>query len=1559
MAEALQNDEQNLNPVVLSEDEQVAALEQSKTPLTEAEIATQALSAKEEAAKTVEDLPTKDGIPRISIAPVTPQPKAGVEETKTRVDLMARPPYIRTQTKELKPAVEQEIERRAAMTEPMTYNSVIEKLEAGETVTLGNKTYPPFAAKIVKTNPKERMLLKGYVAQYGKPQTEAAPTEPSIMFADPTATKVVIPPTITNPDEIDLATNYAEGRIAVNSMLKQTIPDRNVRQIIVDNYISGDFMQNLAQRVAEQGRGIPGIGTLLTEAYGVLEALDDTLPAGTKFTKLPDEPAKGKGLSFSEAWESRRTQREERRQKYLEGVDTVLSGPTLAMHFNNEVNRIAKERFEAGTLTEDQYKALAFDTVGGEEVPKVHFDEDTAYQLMDLAFNEMPELAQVGLIITENLATGGFFSASRASRSKQELAKLKKMISADKTLENLSYNDVVRVLKERDTRVKINNKLLQVGIAQETVSDQLSNATRAIQKSNEKLAKMRLDGLENTASYKLELSNRDNIQRLKNRAYITGKATPYLTAGATDAFVTSAGQYFAREQLGEVMDPGAAEAVGFLGMSLGLTKGTKYLGKKVAGATTAVVGFTGRTALRVVPEMLGTQVTLVGRLANKAIPLGDTTVNDYERLVFNPANGRNMTMGERAAMARTVKQVQELTPENRERLFAAIERVEELKENILRGFPDEASRLQAEKLFNMSLGQAAGISLTAAARADGTLSLKTINKEGLNSLFDATAQQQRQIEQTKIALDAFANYVSQFPEVGNKAPIKRMMSGMQNMLMEQESLITRDLKNIDANLDEFIEAASADILEGVDENFINDLRDMKIALKSELGEVIDEEQALKEVNRAWAKGTERRLDRIQNLRNNRLRHRSALSRMLEDLAYARLNQLTARGDAAYARLNKFIEETNRPGIDISEAVEDMMSIAGESDITQMFGRDGYFFSSPVGRRAQQVFNSMANKAFDAIDPDYKTFLEAKLVEAGLPENIVATMSNVDFALAAHATGELNIFANVTLTEADVMRRAFRDYGYKVKNSNPAVGGRFKEFANKLDNLIEQADGEGYERLLDAREEYAAAVGDTQREGGTFYKLKQSRKGGEKKAVTDDAPTLYYYRTFSPDNLFDDIIEPFDKLMRQRPRNKEQVIDELKRAVTETAQAFADPVNGSLIFNLDDPDSLQSFNLIRRAVTETVQGRWFDDYIKAVRKERIGSRIQPEETYNFARSEDINTLNNATTVTVMQGGVTKEVPLVDMASLYRFEQFQLADLEKGTKLAKGFKAFQNRANQILLRVKNAEEEASVKRGNAMVNLKVLANVNDGQQFFEKYIDGVGEDIDVLRDVFINSAKEQGIEATEAEKLFDEGVKALTFQGLMARGGYSVSPQAVETAFDGTEYAAKTLTNTGALLETLNRTEVRQNLLSMFDQEHIDYIDSIASYLHIEAARELVLSGGTKGLSTQEALSRAYNIARGMVSPLYVGSEVAIRIMQEMNAETLFMALDNKDSARIMDKILNFPELVTRQELNTFDTMLATFMATHALRTGQEATVRKYLDVNPFDEETTDETNTGGQ
>ena len=1532
MAEPLQvNDEEQTtnDPVVLTQDE----------------IATQAVPVDEQEAKTIEDLPTTaSGLPRLTIAPVTPEPKAGVGDTTTRVDVQKRPPFIRTETKELEPKLKEELARKAEATEPQTYESVMKRLEAGETVVLGNKTYVGRpTARLIKNNAEERVLLKGQIAQYGMPG-EVREDQPTIAFTDPAASSVVLPPSMTDPDEQDLATTYAQSRMAVNSMLQQTIPNRNVRQIIVDNYISGDFVANLSQRVAEQGRGFfVGIPLLGMDIYGVTDALSDHTQ---------------KGIDFFDAWEAREPERERRRQKFLEGIDSVLSGPTLAMHFNNEVNRIAKERFENGTITEEQYNDIAFVEVGGERVPKEHFDEDTAYQLMDMAFNEMPKLLQVATMVTENAFTGGFYGATKAFKGGEELKRLKKIIASDSTLKGLTYDQAVKELKNRDINFKINQKLLDIGIGQEKVTDQLAAASVKIQQSNKKLDKLKLQGLENSVEYKIELSNRDNLQRMRNRAVFSGKTRPYLAAGSRDAFIVSAGQFYSREFLGDAIDPGAAEALGFIGMAaFGGKDLTLYLGSKFAAGSKSLAGVSGRTALRVTPDWLGSNVTLIGRLANKAIPLGDTTVNDYERLIFQPRNNRKMTMGERAALQRTVDSVKNMKPENRDELYDAISRVNELTDRILDAFDTPAERMEAERLFQLTLGQATGISLTAAARAEGTLSLKSLKKEGLDILFETSRVQQEQIRRTEIALENFANHVENFADINKSGPIKALVRKLEDMITEQQVQLNNDLNTIDENLDTFIEAASADIIEGVDENFIQDLVKMKIGLKDSLRQVIDEEQAIKEVNKAWSAGTERRLQLIENLRNNRLKHRNATSRLLEDLMYARLNQLTARGDAAYSDLGKFINDTNRPGVDIAPAVEKMMNIAfGESDIMFMFGRDGVFFNSPVGRRAQDTFDKMAVRAFNSIDDDFKTFLEGKLIDDfGIPADEIARLQNtregrVQFALMAHATGEINIFGNVSLVEADVLRRAFRDYGYKVKKSNPTVGERFGDFAKTLDDLIKESDPEGFQKLLEARDKYAAAVGDTMREGGTFYRLKQSRKGGEKKVISDDAPTKNFYRTFKPTDLFNDVIDNVDKLSRRlNERQMEKTIDDLNQAVAEVMQEFADPVDGKLVFDLTTPEGKQYFDVLRKTVTESLQDRWFADYIAAVRKDRVGARIQPEETYNFKRSQDLEFINNAATVLVKVPGKAEpiSVPIMDLDSLYKFERIQLGRLEEGTQLARGFKQFQTRAKQQLTSVKNFEKAALPRRGQAIESIKSLANAADGATFFERYIQGTGEDIDVLRDLFINNSISQGIDVAEAERAFDEGVKALIFQGLLSRGAYRVSQEAKEVAFDGSTFMAKTFHDTGSLLETLRNEDVREQLLSVFDPDHLQYLDDIATYMHLQGARAMVLSGNVKCISTTEALSRAYNIARQMVSPLYVGSEVALRIMHQMGAETLFMALDNKDSSRIMDNLLNFPELVTKQDLDKFDSYLMQFMVTHALRTGQEAVVRQYLDINPFD------------
>ena len=53
--------------------------------------------------------------------------------------------------------------------------------------------------------------------------------------------------------------------------------------------------------------------------------------------------------------------------------------------------------------------------------------------------------------------------------------------------------------------------------------------------------------------------------------------------------------------------------------------------------------------------------------------------------------------------------------------------------------------------------------------------------------------------------------------------------------------------------------------------------------------------------------------------------------------------------------------------------------------------------------------------------------------------------------------------------------------------------------------------------------------------------------------------------------------------------------------------------------------------------------------------------------------------------------------------------------------------------------------------------------------------------------------------------------------------------------------------------------------------------------------------------------------------------------------------NKDAAKIIEKILMYPKLVTPKELKTFDTLITEFVVTDIIRKGQqEATIAYFED-----------------
>ena len=282
------------------------------------------------------------------------------------------------------------------------------------------------------------------------------------------------------------------------------------------------------------------------------------------------------------------------------------------------------------------------------------------------------------------------------------------------------------------------------------------------------------------------------------------------------------------------------------------------------------------------------------------------------------------------------------------------------------------------------------------------------------------------------------------------------------------------------------------------------------------------------------------------------------------------------------------------------------------------------------------------------------------------------------------------------------------------------------------------------------------------------------------------------------------------------------------------------------------------------------------------------------------------------------------------------------------------------------LKATKDETQIKikgQKKAMETLQTLTNLKDPGSFYEEFIgaDAYG-DIDLLRDQFMETLKrDKSLEGVDLEKLFDNAIYNITYKGLIERGGYGPVGRAATAEINelkgllGENIVIHGFTNTIGALAELENPQVLRNLEKVMPPEHIENVKNILTYLVRQQASTTAMNLAAKGMSANEALSRAYNIARQMVSPTYVASEVTIRMLQKKGADAFLLSLQSPDAAAIMDKMLRFPKLVTPKELKTFDTLVQEFLLTEVARKGQEAALTDYFNMYLGEEETTDEEN----
>ena len=87
-----------------------------------------------------------------------------------------------------------------------------------------------------------------------------------------------------------------------------------------------------------------------------------------------------------------------------------------------------------------------------------------------------------------------------------------------------------------------------------------------------------------------------------------------------------------------------------------------------------------------------------------------------------------------------------------------------------------------------------------------------------------------------------------------------------------------------------------------------------------------------------------------------------------------------------------------------------------------------------------------------------------------------------------------------------------------------------------------------------------------------------------------------------------------------------------------------------------------------------------------------------------------------------------------------------------------------------------------------------------------------------------------------------------------------------------------------------------------------------------------------ITHNELASRGYNIARGMVSPLYVTTEFGLRIASQAGVNIMNLAVSNEKAAELLLLVIENPENMTKADLSLFNELLKTFLTEQITRQG---------------------------
>ena len=693
-----------------------------------------------------------------------------------------------------------------------------------------------------------------------------------------------------------------------------------------------------------------------------------------------------------------------------------------------------------------------------------------------------------------------------------------------------------------------------------------------------------------------------------------------------------------------------------------------------------------------------------------------------------------------------------------------------------------------------------------------------------------------------------------------------------------------------------------------------------------------------------------------------LREANLIADRLFDISYG---VRKATRDEAYNKPATYTRpgETDPITFDLAPLAERMMSMTTEyagKPFSYMFRGGKQFFNTGPGRDAQAALESAARRGLQAqFGDDVGNLMESFGVSShtelalALVDEAVGKIKSPQEKAARMKELELEYF-KADFNETEAVYRAFRDAEANSRDISKAeIDGSFRDEVNKVYQT--QGGDEFYDLVLEARETHEILLGQTMDRGRYAGDVDRGRERMDVK----DQPRVegrHYYRTQNSRP-----ITPF----RTIARLAEQVVtetDEVKRAdlleeIEEQknrimmwygARKITD-AEGNEGYGFDLTDRKQRVvadtvnSLLEATVSKRLTQRFKSDVQTITEVDTFLSGASPEEAqkraveglasradYDFGRAQRINDVESVLTVPVLNGDGTPGTRKLLLTKVKDFSVDIDTLFRTDAKTRKTYQDMREEINDNKSTLRIAAQQEVDREAQILKNLQKLDQlVEKPEAFFDAVFENATpQSIDDLVQLRLQQAKAEGLDMTEDD--IRAGLKFMYIRGLTAKSGRKGAQLA------GTGDVITVVQDASVLVNYAKTPRHKLVMQAVMGDEHQEEMEMIANWSSMAMGDGMGFMSDPelREMSVESIFSRVFNLARGMVSPIYVASEVSTRAMMRRNQSLIRLALSDRQAGGVIAKLLTSDKPLSRAEMNLLAVRLKNYIATDVIRTGSE-------------------------